>query len=62
MPVCVKISSWVRMAVIIADAHISEGSMVYMALLAGNSLVSNLQACDWARFYTPAIYFCGSIY
>ena len=58
-PVCAKtISSWVRKTLCIAKAHMSLGSfrgvIAPTALATGVSLVSILQAGDWARFCTPA--------
>ena len=58
-PVCTKtISSWVRKVLCVAKAHTSPGSLqgaaASAALAAGVSLVSILQAGDWARVSTPA--------
>ena len=58
-PFCAKtISSWVRKVLSIAKAHMSPGSLhgvaASAALTAGVSLVSILQAGDWARVSTPA--------
>ena len=53
-PVCAKtISSWVRKVLCVAKAHMSLGSLwgvaASAALAAGVSLVTILQAGDWAR-------------
>ena len=55
-PVCAKtISSWVGKVLCIAKAHMSPGSLWgAAALAAGVSLVSILQAGDWARVSTLA--------
>ena len=58
-PVCAKtISSWVRNILCVAKAHMSLGSLwgvaASAALVAGVSLVTILQAGDWARVSTPA--------
>ena len=58
-PVCAKtISSWVRKVLCVAKAHMSLGSIwgaaASVALAAGVSLVSILQAGDWARVSTQA--------
>ena len=55
--VCVKtISSWVRKVLYVAKATyvsgFSLGASASVALAAGVSLVSILQAGDWASFYT----------
>ena len=52
-PVCAKtISSWVRKVLCVAKAHLTLGSLQEVAssaaLVAGVSLVSILQAGDWA--------------
>ena len=57
--VCAKtISSWVRKVPCVAKAHMSPGSLggaaASAALVAGVSLVSMLQAGNWARVSTPA--------
>ena len=59
LPVCAKtISSWVRKVLCVAKAHMSLGSLwevaASLALAAGVSLVTILQAGDWARVSTPA--------
>ena len=59
MPVCAKtISSWVRKVLCVAKAHMSPGSLqgvaASAALAACFSLVSILQAGDWARVSTSA--------
>ena len=59
LPVCAKtISSWVRKVFCVAKAHMSLGSLwkvaASAALVAGVSLVTILQAGDWARVSTPA--------
>ena len=59
MPICAKtISSWVKKVLDIAKAHMSPSTlcsvMVSSALVAGVSLVSILQAGDWARVSNPA--------
>ena len=56
-PVCAKtISCWVRKVLCVAKAHmslwLSLGATVSKALIAGVSLVSILQAGDWASLYT----------
>ena len=56
--VCAKtISSWVRKVLCVAKAHMSPGSLwgaaASAALAVGVSLVSILQAGDWARVSTP---------
>ena len=56
-PVCAKtISSWVRKVLCVAKAHMSPGSLCGAAasatLAAGVSLVSILQAGNWARVST----------
>ena len=60
-PVCAKISSWVRKVLCVAKAHMSLGSLqgvaASAALAAGVSLVTILQAGDWARVSTPAGHF-----
>ena len=58
-PVCAKtISSWVRKVLYVAKAHMSRGCLwgvaASAALAAGVSLVTILQAGDWARVSTPA--------
>ena len=58
-PVCTKtISSWVRKVLCVAKAHMFPGSFwgaaASAALVAGVSLVSILQAGDWARVSTLA--------
>ena len=58
-PVCAKtMSSWVRKVPCVAKAHMSLGSLQEVAasaaLAAGVSLVTILQAGDWARISTPA--------
>ena len=58
-PVCAKtISSWVRKVLCVAKAHMSlgclQGVAASAALAAGISLVTILQAGDWARVSTPA--------
>ena len=58
-PVYAKtISSWVRKVLCVAKAHMSLGSLQGVAtsatLAAGVSLVTILQADDWARVSTPA--------
>ena len=56
-PVCAKtISSWVRKVLCVAKAHMSPDSLLgaSAALAAGVSLVSILQAGDWARVSTLA--------
>ena len=58
-PVCAKtISSWVRKVLCVAKAHMSLGSLwgvaASAALAAGVSLVTILQAGDWARVSAPA--------
>ena len=58
-PVCAKtISFWVRKVLCVANAHMSLGSLQWVAastaLEAGVSLVSILQAGDWTRVSTPA--------
>ena len=58
-PVCAKtISSKVRQVLCVAKAHMSLGSLwgvaASTALGAGVSLVSILQAGDWAKVSTPA--------
>ena len=55
-PVCAKtISSWIRKVLCVAKVHLSPGSLWQAAALAaGVSLVSILQAGDWARVSTPA--------
>ena len=58
-PVCAKtISSWVRKILGVAKAHMSLGSLwgvvASTALAAGVSLVTILQAGDWARVSIPA--------
>ena len=58
-PVCAKTSSsWVRKVLFAAKAHMSPGSFwqaaASAALVAVVSLVSILQAGDWARVSTPA--------
>ena len=54
-PVCAKtISSWVRKVLCVAKAHMSLGVAASATLAAGVSLVSILQAGDWARVSTPA--------
>ena len=58
-PICAKtISSWVRKVLCVAKAHMSLGSLwevaASAALPAGVSLVTILQAGDWARVSTPA--------
>ena len=57
--VCAKtISSWVRKVLCVAKAHICpgffQGAAASAALVAGVSLVSILQAGDWARVSTLA--------
>ena len=57
--VCAKtISSWVRKVLCVAKAHMSPGSLqgaaASAAIVAGVSLVSILQAGDWARVSTLA--------
>ena len=59
LPVCAQtISSWVRRVLCVAKAHMSLGSLCGIAasaaLIAGVSLVTILQAGDWARVSTPA--------
>ena len=56
MPVCAKTtSSWVRKVLCVAKPHMSPGSLWgATAIVAGISLVSILQAGDWARVSTPA--------
>ena len=56
MPVCAKtISSWVRKVLCVAKAHMFlQGAAASAALAAGISLVSILQAGDWARVSTLA--------
>ena len=61
-PVCAKtISSWVRKDLCVAKAHLSLvsfwGAVASSALVAGVSLVSILQAGDWASVSTPARYY-----
>ena len=50
-------SSWVRIVLCVAKAHMSPGSLwgasASAALVAGVSLVSILQAGDWARVSKP---------
>ena len=70
-PVCAKtISSWVRKVLCVAKAHMSLGSLwgaaASAALAAGVSLVSILQAGDWARvstlarhYFSTLHYYCG---
>ena len=58
MPVYVKMmSSWVRKVLGITKAHIAPGTfcgaLVLAAYAAGVSLVSILEASDWARVSTP---------
>ena len=55
-PACTKtISSWVRKVLCVAKAHMSLGSVQGVAALAADvSLVSILQAGDWAKVSTPA--------
>ena len=55
-PVSAKtISSWVRKVLCVTKSHMSLGSLCgAAALVAGVSLVSILQAGDWARVSTPA--------
>ena len=52
--VCAKtISSWVRKVLCVAKAHMSPGSLQgAAALAAGISLVSILQAAEWAKVST----------
>ena len=54
----ITISSWVRKVLCVAKAYMSLGSLwgtaAFEALAAGVSLVSILQAGDWARVSTPA--------
>ena len=58
-PVCAKtISSWVRKVHCVAEAHMSLGSLwggavASAVFMAGVSLVSILQAGDWAKVPTP---------
>ena len=57
--VCAKtISSWVRKVLCVAKAHMSPhslwGAPSSAALVAGVTLVSILQAGDWAGVSTPA--------
>ena len=57
-PVCTKtISSWVRKVLCVAKVHMSLGSLwgfaAFAALAADVSLVTILQAGDWARVSTP---------
>ena len=60
-PVCAKtISSWVRKVLCVAKAYVSgllRGFAASAALAAGVSLVTILQAGDWARVSTPARYY-----
>ena len=61
-PVCAKaISSWVRKVLCDAKAHMSLGFQWGAAASAASaacvSLVSILQAGDWARVSTPARYY-----
>ena len=55
------ISSWVRKVHCVAKAELTLGSLqgtaASAALAAGVSLVSILQAGDWARVYTPASHY-----
>ena len=55
------ISSWVRKVLCVAKVHMSPGSLqgavASAALVAGVSLVSILQAGDWARVSTLARYY-----
>ena len=53
---CAKsISAWVRKVLCVAKAHMSLGSVWgAAAFVASVSLVSILQAGDWARVSTPA--------
>ena len=58
-PVCAKtISAWVWKVLSVAKAHMSLGSLqgaaAFAALVAGVSLVSILQAGDWASVSTLA--------
>ena len=58
-PVCaITISSWERKVLCVAKAHMSLGSLwgvaASAALAHGVSLVSILQAGDWATVSTPA--------
>ena len=55
-PVCAKtISSWARKVCCVAKAHMSLGSLWGVAALAsGDSLVTILQADNWARVSAPA--------
>ena len=58
-PVCAKtITSWVREVLCVAKVHMSLGSLwgvaASAALEGGVSLVTILQAGDWARVSTPA--------
>ena len=58
-PVCVKtVSSWVRKVLCVAKVHMSLGFLwgtaASVALAAGVSLVSNMQAGGWTRVSTPA--------
>ena len=64
-PVCAKtISSWVRKVLCIAKAHISLGYLLGAAvstvLAAGVSLVSILQAGDWAKVSMLARHYFSS--
>ena len=61
-PVCAKtISSWVRKVLCVAKVlmylDFSWGAAASAVLVAGISLVSILQAGDWARVSTPAGYY-----
>ena len=50
-PVCAEtIYSWVRKVLCIAKTHVSGFSLGAATLVAGVSLVSILQASDWAEF------------
>ena len=61
MPVCAKtVSSWVRNILGITKGHMSPGTLcgavMSAALVTGVSLVSILQAGDWASVSTPTRY------
>ena len=61
IPVCAKISSLVRIVLIIAKADTSLGTfksvVASAAFVADVSLVSVLQASDWASFYPSYNFF-----
>ena len=60
-PVSAKtISSWIRKVLCVAKVHMSPGSVQEAAVPDGVSLVSILQAGDWARVSTPATHYIST--